>query len=231
MAFRDSNCSKGKPCSAACIQKVKVCRVEFPAAPQSFVSKARDSISAHSKELADHLGKGVAAWKAGKLLGAAISVYLENRYGIPRETSIKLAETAVQGIAATTLDVKNIRNVDQFSKKLLSEVAAAFVGKTAHAGAEGFLAAKEIESTLSTVLPVLAGKLSGIGTAVTTSKVPGPRELFNQLATRSKADIDKLRKLVNPTKLNFKEPTFPTDYLGDLTILALYLVHSSKKKN
>lgn len=230
MDSKDSNCSKGKPCSATCIQRLKVCRVEFPSAPQSFVSKARDSITAHSKELADHIGKGVAAWKAGKLLGAAISAYLENRYGIPRETSIKLAETAVQGVTAAALDLKNIKNIDQFSKKLFSEIAAAFVGKTAHAGAESYLASKEIETTLNTVLPVLAGKLSGIGTAVTASKIPNPRELFNQLATRSSADIDKLRKLVNPPKLNFEEPTFPTDYLGDLTILALYLVHSSKKK-
>jgi hypothetical protein len=161
-------------------------------------------------------------------LGTAISAYLENRYGIPREASIKLAETAVQGITATALDLKNIRDSDQFAKKLFSEIAAAFVGKTAHAGAESFLATKEIETTLNTVLPVLAGKLSGIGTAVTTSKVPGPRTLFNQLVKRSQDDINKLRQLVKPIETEFKETTFSVDYLGDLTILALYLVHSSK---
>lgn len=230
MGLKDSNCSKGKPCSAACIQRTKVCRVELPLVLQNFISKARETISANSKHVADHVGKGMTAWKTGKVVGTAISSYLENRYGLPRETSLKLAEVAVQGITATALDIKAIKNTDQFAKKLVSELVAAFVGKTSHAGVESFLASKEVETTLNTVLPILAGKISGIGATITASKLPNPRSLFNQLVSRSNEDISKIRNLIQPTGINFQEPAFPVSVMGDLTLVALYIVDSLERK-
>lgn len=231
MAFFGDRCSKGKSCSAACIQRVKVCRVELPDASKSLIQKAQNYISSNSKTLADHIGKGAAAWKTGKILGNAISAYLENRYGIPRETSIKLSETAVQGIMATALDFKHLKNSSDFTKKLTSEIAAAFIGKTSHSGMEGFLEAKKIESTLNTVLPVLAGKVSGLGTAVATSKLPKPSTLLSMVVERSKEDIEKVRRVINPNQLGFSEGSPPPiGILGDLTLIALYMTFKKDAK-
>lgn len=229
MSSRKRKCFKGKPCSATCIQRSKVCRVELAAGPQNLIKKAHDYIKANSKTLADHVGKGAAAWKTGKVLGTAISSYLENRYGIPRETSIKLAETAVQGIMATALDFKHLGNSRDLARKLTTEIAAAFIGKTSHAGMESFLSAKEIESALNTALPILAGKVSGIGTAIAASKVPSPAKLARLIVERSESDILKLKQLIKPNELKFEESTFPIDTLGDITLIALNLSYRHGK--
>lgn len=222
-------CTKGKPCSAACIQKSDICQVELSDGPQNLIRRANDYIRANSKTLADHVGKGAAAWKTGKVLGTAISSYLESRYGIPRETSIKLAETAVQGIMATALDFKHLGNGGDLARKLTTELAAAFIGKTSHAGMEGFLSTKEIESTLNTALPVLAGKVSGLGTAIAASKVPSPAKLARLIVERSESDILKLKQLIKPNELKFEESTFPIDTLGDITLIALNLAYKHGK--
>jgi hypothetical protein len=186
------------------------------------IRKAQEYISANSKELADHVGKGAAAWKTGKILGNAISSYLEGRYGIPREVSVKLAETAVQGVMATALDFKHLKDSGEFARKLTTEIAAAFIGKTSHSGMEGFLESKEIESALNAALPILAGKISGLGTAVAASKIPSPKTLINKAIERSKEDIEKVRQFVRPGQMRFSESGPPLDILGDLTLIALY---------
>lgn len=228
MSLVRNKCFKGKSCGSSCINRAIVCRIDLPKNPQSLIQKAQEYISANSKTLADHIGKGAAAWKTGKVLGNAISSYLESRYGIPREVSIKLAETAVQGAMATALDFKHLKSGSEFAKKLTAEIAAAFIGKSSHSGMEGFLEAKEIESTLNTVLPVLAGKLSGIGTAVAASKIPGPSSMLKKAIERSKEDIEKIKQVIKPGQLGFSELGPPMDILGDLTLIALYLAFKEK---
>ncbi len=230
MSFFRDRCFRGKACGASCINRSIVCRIDLPERPQSLLQKAQEYINANSKTLADHIGKGAAAWKTGKVLGNAISSYLENRYGIPREVSVKVAETAVQGVMATALDFKHLKNGKEFARKLATEIAAAFIGKTSHSGMEGFLEAKEIESTLNTVLPVLAGKISGIGTAVAASKIPSPGYLLNRVIERSNQDIEKLRQAFKPSQIGFSENNLSIDALGDLVLISLYMAYGKNGK-
>lgn len=221
MAFSDrGRCSKGKPCSAACVSRDYICRSDLATKVKDPLSKIVQGISEKGADVADHIGKGMAAWKTGKVLGGLVSSYLESRYGIPRDLSIKLSETAIQGLTATGLDIKHLRNADEFSKKLFAELAAAFIGKTSHAGAEVFLSAKEVSTVVETALPVLAGKVSGIGTAMLANRLPTPKELLTIVQERSVVDIGKVQSFLRPY-VSFTEMEDVAEVLGDFTILAL----------
>lgn len=213
-------CSKGKPCSSACINRDYLCRFDLVSRLKEPLNRISKEVSEKGADVADHIGKNVAAWKTGKVLGGLVSSYLESRYGIPRDLSIKLSETAIQGLAATGLDAKHLRNADEFSKKLFAELAAAFIGKTSHAGAELFISAKEVSTIVETALPVLAGKISGIGTSMLANKLPTPKEILSIVQERSAADTNRLLAFLRPYT-NFAEIGEVAEVLGDLTILAL----------
>lgn len=219
---RKKRCSLGKSCAAACINRNLICEIELLGQFQPHFNKLRESVSESGSHLADHLGKNMAAWKTGKALGSAISSYLESRFGIPREISLKLSETAVQGLAAAALDAKNLKTPAEVAKKLLTEMTAALVGKTSHTGAEEFITAREVEGTLSVALPMLAGKFSGLGTALALNKVPSPQKLYNTVVERSGNDINKVKNWMDTSQIKFAEASTPADLLGDLVLLALY---------
>lgn len=222
-------CSKGKPCSAACINRNLFCKAGLPDFLSKGLTAVRNEVESKGKDVADHLGKNVAAWKTGKVLGGLVSSYLEGRYGIPRESSVKLAETAIQALAATGLDAKHLKNTDEFSKKLFAELAAAFIGKTSHAGAELFISAKEVSTIVETSLPILAGKVSGIGTSLLANRLPTPSELLTIVQERSRADMEKVQGFLRPY-VSFAESLNEMDkvaeVLGDVTLLALLGVKS-----
>lgn len=222
-------CSKGKPCSAACINKDYKCRFNLVSRLREPLKKIAQEVNEKGADVADHIGKNVAAWKTGKVLGGLVSTYLESRYGIPRELSVKLSETAIQGLAATGLDFKHLRNTDEFSKKLFTELAAAFIGKTSHAGAEVFISAKEVSTIVESALPILAGKISGIGTSVVANKLPSPGELLSIIQERSQADLAKLQSFLKPFT-NFSEIDEVSQVLGDITLIALLGVKSRISK-
>lgn len=221
----------GKSCAAACINRNLICEIELLGQFQPHFNKLRESVNDHGSHLADHLGKNVAAWKTGKALGLAVSSYLESRFGIPREISLKLSETAVQGLAAAVLDAKNLKTPAQVAKKLVTEMTAALVGKTSHTGAEEFITAREVEGTLSVALPMLAGKFSGLGTALALNKVPSPRRLYDAVVERSGNDLNRVKDWMNPSQVKFAEAPTPADILGDLILLALYASAGKIKKS
>lgn len=218
-------CFKGKPCSFACINRNYLCKFDIAEYLGGQLKRMRDEVSEKGVGIADHIGKGVAAWKTGKVLGGLVSSYLESRYGIPRELSSKLSETAIQGLTATGLDFKHLKNPDEFSKKLFAELAAAFIGKTSHAGAELFISAREVSTIVETALPVLAGKVSGISTAMAASKLPTPGELLSMVQERSQSDIQKVQSFLRPYT-NFAEVDDIAEILGDLTLIVLLGVKS-----
>jgi hypothetical protein len=229
------NCDKGKPCLAACIRRSFICWADLADSVSSLTGQTRDYIKKEGGHIADHIGKNVAAWKTGKILGGLISGYLESQYNIPREISIKLAETAVQGLAATGLDIKNMRNNDELLRKLFTETAAAFIGKTSHTGVETIVSAKEMGATLENALPILAGKISGIGTALLSNKLPTPKEALGILSNRSKEDIGKIRTfLENQKVLNFSSHSDKKleEIMGDLIlIIAVSFLGKNNKFN
>lgn len=154
-----------------------------------------------------------------------VSAGLESHYGIPREASEKLSESLVQALVGTALDRKHIRDVDDFFKKLAVEFSAAFIGKTAHQGAESALTSAGIESSIERALPLLAGKFAGISTAVARGKIPSPAQTGKLIIERSRDDTIKLlRSLRTAPVANFSESLPSESYLADLSLL-LYLLH------
>lgn len=218
-------CPKGKPCSAACISKTYLCKADFPSPVGNLLGKAKGFVEKEGGHLADHIGKNVAAWKAGKTLGSLVSSYLESRYGIPREMSGKISETVIQGLAATGLDIKNLKNADEVAKKLFTEMAAAFIGKTSHTGVETIVSAKELSATLESALPILAGKISGIGTSILSNRLPTPKEALNIITSRSREDVAKVRSfLTRGAQVNFTEFSSEeklAEFLGDFALVVL----------
>lgn len=218
-------CFKGKPCSAACIRRDFHCRADFPNFLTKGLKSLRDEVSSKGVDVADHIGKNVAAWKTGKVLGGLVSSYLESTYGIPRELSTKLSETAIQGLAATGLDLKHLKNTDEVAKKLFTELAAAFIGKTSHSGAEMFISAKEVSTIVETAMPVLAGKFSGIATSLLANKLPTPSELVSIVKERSKEDMARVQFFLRPY-VSFSEGprgnmAEVAQILGDMVLLVL----------
>lgn len=182
------------------------------------------------KHTAGHLAQSVVAWKTGKVLGQMVSSALESHYGIPREASEKLSESLIQALAGTVLERKHIHDVDDFFKKLAVEFSAAFIGKTAHQGAESALTSAGIESSIERALPILAGKFAGISTAIAGGKVPSPVQTGRLLLERSRNDTAKLlRSLRSAPVANFSEDLPSGEYLADLALL-LVLVSKGRVK-
>lgn len=218
-------CTLGKSCGATCIAANETCWVDLPQNLQTPVTKLRDFIQKRGPGIAEHGAKGVIAWKAGRIIGPAVSGYLENHYGIPREVSGRLAETVVQGVTATALEAKHLRSADAFLKKLLTETAAAYAGKAAHAGAEHALAGEEIKPLLQQAAPILAGKFTGIATAIVGGKTPTPAALAGAIAGRAKEDTLKLINMVRPQTVGFAEENYDdiATLLADVAVAALML--------
>ena len=178
---------------------------------------------------ATHLGKSAAAWKTGKILGQAIAAGIESHFGVPREVGQKISETVVQGVAATVLDAKHLANPEEFIKKLVVETSAAFVGKTAHMETENFLSSEQAKETVKQVLPILAGKFAGIGTAFAGGRTPSPAQLGKMILERSQRDSQELLRMVRPASLSYAEMGPSEEFLADVSML-LFLYAFSKNK-
>lgn len=173
------------------------------------------------KHVAEHVGKGVIAWKTGKVLGTAISSALETQYGIPREVSQTIAETVIQAAMMTALEAKHLKTADQWAKKVVVEAAAAFLGKTAHGAAEHAMSTAEARKIIEQAAPILAGKVTGIGTATVGGKLPGPGTMVKSIVERSAKDTKMLMDLFAHRTPAFAEMEKAGDVLADLAMVAL----------
>lgn len=173
------------------------------------------------KHVAEHVGKGVVAWKTGKVLGTAVSSALESHYGIPREASQKIAETVIQAAMMTALEAKHLKSADQWAKKIVVEAAAAFLGKTAHGAAEHAMSAVEARKIIEQAAPILAGKVTGIGTAVAGGKLPGPGALVKGIISRSVNDTKMLMDMFAHRSPAFAEMDGAGEILAELGLVAL----------
>lgn len=173
-----------------------------------------------------HLAQAVTAWKVGKVVGQTAAAYLESQYGIDREVAGKLAETFVQGTVATGLAMaaKDISDPKGVIRRALTEYAAAFVGKTAHGAAENALTSREMSNMIKQAGPVLAGKFSGIGTAIAGSKVPSAAQIADMVVKRSVADTTRMMDFFKGAKfsLNFSEESVNKDQIH--TLVDLYMI-------
>lgn len=219
-------CVKGKSCSATCIDSRETCLVELPEPVQGSLGKVRDYLAKHGAGIAEHGAKGVLAWKTGKILAPAVTGYLESHYGIPREMSSRMTETVIQAAMATALEAKHLRSADTFLKKLLTETAAAYLGKAAHGGIEHALSSQELRPVIQQAAPILAGKVTGIATAFAGGKIPSPGEMAKIFADRAREDTQKLIGMVRPQTVGFAEEEDSTEIaklLADVAVASIIL--------
>lgn len=219
--MKPRKCVKGKACSGACVDPNEDCRKTFPPGSQPALKKAVHMI--------EHIGVNVLSWKVGKTLGPMVSGFLENSYGVPRESSQMLSEALVQAVTAVGLNYKKIKSPEDLVRNLLIESSAAILGKSAHSGAEEFLSSAEGKEMLKSALPLLAGKFTGIGVAFAGSRLPSLSQLSRIVAERSQSDIQKLRGFMNPQMFNASEEKTIEDISQTLTdIFILSLLRSSR---
>lgn len=180
---------------------------EFKACGDSWISEWKRCLKGEAPHLAAHVAEGVAAWKVGKVVGAVASQYLESKFGIDRELASKLSETFVQGTVATAIALgkRELRSPQSAVRKALTEYAAAFLGKTAHGAAENALSSKEMAELIKTAGPVLAGKFTGIGTALAGSKLPSVTKVAEIIANRSAKDTARVARFFQSPAVNFAE--------------------------
>lgn len=184
--------------------------------------------------LVEHVGVNVAAWKTGKVLGSMVSSYLESRYGIPTEISKVASESVIQGLAATALSAKDLGSAAKIANSLLTETAAAFIGKSAHQQAENALSSTEMREILKGALPVLSGKVAGTTISLGGQRLPSLAALAEKVIQRSGEDLGRIIKGINPASLPFSEEETSlkmiSEVLGDIGLLTLVKVSHSLKK-
>jgi hypothetical protein len=220
-------CSVGTSCGSTCISKSDKCKRVFSRS----VGKALESLGRKAPHVAEHVGINIAAWKTGKVLGSMVSSYLESKYGIPTEVSKVAAESVVQGLTATALSAKELKSVSRVANSLLSETAAAFLGKSAHQQAENALASAEMKEILKEALPILSGKVAGTSISLGGQKIPA---LAAKVLQRSGEDIGKLLRFINPASPSFSEEKLPleslSEALGDIGLLTLLKVSDTLER-
>ena len=192
--------------------------------------KCHKKVIERAGHVAEHVGKGVAAWKVGKVLGSATAGYLESHFGIPREQSQLLAETIIQAATMTALEAKHLKTVDEWAKKLITEGAAAFLGKTAHGGVEHIVEAHEARQIIQQAAPLLAGKFTGIGTAMAGGKLPGPGALARMVAERSAHDTKLLMDFFMHRTPAYAEETGAARVMAELAIMSLMTAYPEAVK-
>jgi hypothetical protein len=190
------------------------------------LNKFKDFVKKRGSSLAEHAATGVVAWKTGKVLAPVVSGYLESHYGIPREASGRMAETVIQAVTATALNAKHLNNADKFIKTLLTETAAAYLGKAAHGGVESVMESTQARQIIQQAAPVLAGKITGIATAFAGGKIPSPGEMARIITDHAKQDTQRLMEMLRPQTVGYSEDEEYTNIarlLADVAVAGLVL--------
>jgi hypothetical protein len=180
---------------------------DFKSCGGSWISDWKKCLKGEAPHIAAHVAEGMAAWKAGKVVGAIAGQYMESAFGIDRELATKLSETFVQGTVATAIALgkRELKDPKSAVRKALTEYSAAFLGKTAHGAAENALSSREMAELIKTAGPVLAGKFTGIGTAIVGSKLPSVAQAAEMIAKRSAEDTAKIAAFFRSPAVNFAE--------------------------
>ena len=220
-------CEVGTSCGSTCISKGDRCRKTFSQSVGEGLSKVKESLP----HISSHLGINVAAWKTGKVLGPMVAAHLESQYGIPKEISQMASEAVIQGVMATVLSSREIKSVGQAASTLLTETAAAMVGKSAHRQAENALSSVEVREMLKQALPVLSGKMAGATVSVGGHKISDLGGLAAKALKGAGDNMTRLFKSAETSIPQFAEETLPlealSETLGDIGLLALVKVSFS----
>lgn len=142
----------------------------------------------------DELGRNVAAWKIGKVVGGAIAQHAI-AMGAPPEASQLIGETIVQAGSATALWAtqqarKGTLNARDTAAFFVSQSAAAALGKMAHHGAEEILHSYQAEAMVQNMGALVSGKVTGISTVVGMNKSNLSKKIVDHVIERSRHDIN-----------------------------------------
>jgi hypothetical protein len=226
-AISAKRCEIGNSCGSACISRGKECKRTLSVKISTDLSKVKEELP----HLLGHVATGVVAWKTGKVLGTMVSSYLESQYGIPKEASKLASESVIQGLTATALSSKEIKGIKSLATTLLSETAAAVLGKTAHMEAEDALASTELREIIKETIPILSGKITGVSVSMGGKKLPEAAGLASKLVQNSRDNVLRLFQSIRTSSPSFSEETLDlkgiSEFLGDMAVLSLLtLVYS-----
>jgi hypothetical protein len=221
ISVSSKRCEVGTSCGSTCISKGDRCRKTFSQSVGEGLSKVKENLP----HISSHLGINVAAWKTGKVLGPMVASHLESQYGIPREVSQMASEAVIQGVMATVLSSGEIKNLGQAASTLLTETAAAMVGKSAHRQAENALSSVEVREMLKQALPILSGKVAGATVSAGGNKISDLGGLAAKTLKRAGDNMAMLFKSAETSIPQFSEESLPlkslSETLGDIGLLAL----------
>jgi hypothetical protein len=147
----------------------------------------------------DEVGRNVAAWKAGKVIGGAVANHAIAMGADPMAAQL-ISETVVQAGTATALWAaqqarKGTLTAEGLAAYFVQQSAAAALGKMAHHEAEHWLHTYNAQAIAQQVGPILAGKGAGLGTVATTAKTKAHTALVDWVVSRGKHDLAMLGKV------------------------------------
>lgn len=149
----------------------------------------------------DELGRNVASWKVGKVVGGAVAQHAIALGADPMAAQL-ISETVVQAGTATALWAtqqarKGKLTGEGLAAYFIQQSAAAALGKMAHHEADHWLHSYGAQELAQQVGPLLAGKGVGLGTVAATAKTQVHRQLVNFVVNRGKHDLSVLGRLFN----------------------------------
>lgn len=221
IASSSKRCNIGNSCGSACISRGKECKRTLSIKVSADLSKVKEELP----HLVGHVSTGVVAWKTGKVIGPMVSSYLESQYGIPKEVTQLASESVIQGLTATALSSKGFKGLKDLATSLISETAAAILGKTAHMEAEDALSSTELRGIVKESIPIISGKITGVSVSLGGKKLPEAAGLAAKLAQDSRENVLRLFQSVRASSQSFSEDTLDlkgiSEFLGDMAVISL----------
>lgn len=147
----------------------------------------------------DEVGRNVAAWKVGKVVGGAVANHAISMGADPMAAQL-ISETVVQAGTATALWATQQARKGKLTGQglaayFIQQSAAAALGKMAHHESDHWLHNYGAQEMAQQVGPILAGKGAGLGTIAATAKTQVHHQLVSFVVNRGKQDLALLGQL------------------------------------
>lgn len=147
----------------------------------------------------DEVGRNVASWKMGKVVGGAVAQHAIALGADPMAAQL-ISETVVQAGTATALWATQQARQGQLTGEglaayFIQQSAAAALGKMAHHGADHWVNSYGAQGLVQQIAPILAGKGAGLGAIAATAKTQIHQQLVNFVVNRGKHDLSVLGQL------------------------------------
>lgn len=198
--MKKPNCTLGYGCGNTCIDSDLNCTENLSPETSGFMDRMVGAIKKvmPSKETllheGEHLARNVSSWYVGKALSPPL-IALATSHGMDPDTAKLAAETALQAVAATAMSMRQAKNrsPEKVAGTLFTEAAAALVGKMTHSGTENLATQLAANERAVQISALLAGKFSGITTAIASEKTGAEGRAGKFVADRVKTIGDTFK--------------------------------------